>query len=178
MKKIFALILLVLCVRLLPYLIARLDTPAREEAVPTETAAQIPAEATAETEPAPPETTQPGNVVEEKQLYFESGYETEASRLEVFGCRMFTLDNGYTRFEIDYQTADGLYPIAFAYVGEDHHPAFWFEPRIPTTSHRDTLVFEMETGVLNQSNGPDVHFQNRNYESVSFILIYLDQSAA
>ena len=33
----------------------------------------------------------------------------------------------------------------------------------------------METRILNESNGPDVHFQNRSYESVSYILIYPDQ---
>ena len=172
MKKFLILFVFIVCIRLSVSLVPRLMAKNQE----SPQAATTPAvETTVETEPTTVPPTQPGAVVESHSIAFESGYETEATALAVTQCRMYTLDNGYTRFEVDYQTVEGLRPIAFAYIGDSHHPAFWYESETRTTTEADTLVFEMETQILTESNGPDVHFQNRSYESVSYILIYPDQ---
>ena len=141
--------------------------------VPAETEAPTAAPATEPTQSVVP-VTEPGTVVASAIVRFEYGSEVKEAPLEVFECRMHTLDNGYTRFEVDLDTCQGLRPIAFAYVGESHQPAFWYESDILTTQGRQTLVFEMDTGILEQSNGPDVHLQNRTYESVAYVLIYPD----
>ena len=166
-------ILILVCVRIGTGCTAP-KTASETEPVQAETTlvTEAPTEAATAPTVAP---TQPGTVVEVRDLAFESGYDNDSYALEVHGCRMYTLDNGFTRFEVDYQTCDGLLPIAFAYIEDDHShlPAFWYESETRTTQERNTLVFEMETEILNQSNGPDVHFQNRSYESVSYILIYI-----
>lgn len=102
----------------------------------------------------------------------ETGYKTGDTAVTVYDCRMYTLDTGYTRFEVDYQTAAGLNPVVFAHVGESEEPAYWHELDAPTTSEKETLVFEMETDLLNQSYGPDIHFRDENDEPMGWILIY------
>ncbi|MBQ6720276.1 MAG: hypothetical protein IJN20_08025 [Oscillospiraceae bacterium] len=107
--------------------------------------------------------------------YVETGYNLTAAKAEVYDCRMYTQDNGITRFEVDYKTSAGNKVVVFAHVGKDENPAYLYEPTELTTGEKETLVFEMETDLLNKSYGPDIHFRNEDGDVLSWVLIYHTQ---
>ena len=175
MKKVlFLIVALALCL-----VVAGCAAP-EEETLPT----------TVETEavPEPAEETQSLGVVEETEpaavtempadAYFKNpvvqvGYQTGDKMLTVSDCRMYPMDNGITRFEVDYRTVAGLQPVVFANLDDGNdEPDYWYEPEGVTTEEEDTIVFEMETDFLNQTFGPDIHFRNEFGFEESWVLIY------
>ena len=115
---------------------------------------------------------------------------------EVIDLRMYAPKNGFTRFEVDFKATEGLRPVAVTYVGEGHekapeglsidvityakdsqNAAYWYEAEELTTGEEQTFAFDIETDVLEQSNGPEIHFCDENYESMCWLLIYHTQYA-
>lgn len=168
------------------------ETPAApDETVPAQAAVPetqpqetIPEAETLETVPEQPtetvpETTAPTEaptiaevIAEVVYPVVDTGYNIAAAKAEFYDCRMYTLDNGITRFEIDYKTSAGNKVVVFAHVGKEETPAYWYEPAAVTTGEKETLVFEMETELLNKSYGPDIHIRNGDDDVLSWILIY------
>lgn len=113
---------------------------------------------------------------------------------EVYDLRMYAPKNGNTRFEIDFKAPEGLSIVAVAFVGEDfaktpegwspdpvvcagdgQQAAYRYEAEEKTNGAEQTFVFEIETELLDQSNGVEVHFCDENYESMSWLLVYHTQ---
>ena len=89
---------------------------ATTETVPETTAETQPPESIAETESVPV-TEMPADA------YFKNpritvGYQTGDRMLEVYDCRMYPMENGSTRFEVDYKTVAGLQPVVFAHLDD------------------------------------------------------------
>lgn len=124
------------------------------------------------------------------------GMKAEEFFPEVMDLRMYTPKNGYTRFEVDYKAPAGLTPVAVAFAASNHekapegfaaesityagnkeNAAYWYEAVEQTNGEVQTFAFQIETDVLEDSNGPEVHFCNENYESMSWLLIYHTQHA-
>ena len=163
------------------------------EAIVTETQPQ-------ETETVIQESTEAEVIEEVADEYvmtnLGSGAKAEEYFPEVIDLRMYAPKNGYTRFEVDYKAPEGLRPVAVAYVAEEHVKApegivtdavtyvkdkqqasYWHEAEEKTTGEEQTFAFEIETDVLEESNGPEIHFCDENYESMSWLLIYHTQYA-
>lgn len=151
-----------------------------EETVPVTSATEAALEPTAETQPL--EVVEETEAAEVEELptdaYFKNpvtnvGYQSEDKMLSVSDCRMYPLDNGITRFEVDYKTVAGLHPVVFAHLDDgNEEPDYWYEVENVTTEEEDTIVFEMETDFLNQTFGPDIHFRNEFGFEESWVLIY------
>lgn len=160
------------------------------EAIVTETQPQ-------ETETVIQESTEAEVIEEVADEYVMTnlggGAKAEEYFPEVIDLRMYAPKNGYTRFEVDYKAPEGLRPVAVAYVAEEHVKApegivtdavtyvkdkqqasYWHEAEEKTTGEEQTFAFEIETDVLEESNGPEIHFCDENYESITHFLSFLD----
>lgn len=101
------------------------------------------------------------------------GYQNGDKMLEVYDCRMYPMENGITRFEVDYKTVAGLQPVVFAHLDDGNdEPDYWHETENLTTEEESAIVFEMETEFLSQTFGPDIHFRNKFGFEESWVLIY------
>ena len=113
---------------------------------------------------------------------------------EVYDLRMYAPKNGNTRFEIDYLAPADLKVVAVAFVGEefaktpegwspepiicaaeDQQAAFRYEQEEKTSGEAQTLSFEIETDLLDSSNGVEIHFCDENYVSMSWLLVHHNQ---
>lgn len=151
--------------------VAATETAAAEPVATVEAAETQPQEIVEETEPAP--VAEESADVYYKNPNIQVGYETGDRMLEVFDCRMYPQDNGKTRFEVDYKTVEGLQPVVFAHLDDGNdEPDYWYEAENVTTAEENTLVFEMETDMLYQTFGPDVHFRDQFGFTQSWVLIY------
>lgn len=169
-----------LCIAAAVLLTGREKTAPSMETAPEQTAVETVPETIPETVPETvPETTAPTEaptipVISAEAVYpvVDTGYNITTARVEFYDCRMYTLDSGITRFEVDYKTSAGNHVVVFAHVGKEESPAYWYEPAAVTTGEKETLVFEMETELLNKSYGPDIHIRNADGDVLSWILIY------
>lgn len=67
------------------------------------------------------------------------GYQTGDKMLEVYDCRMYQMENGITRFEVDYKTVAGLQPVVFAHLDDgDDEIDYWYEAENLTTEEENT----------------------------------------
>lgn len=148
--------------------------------MPVTVASEAAVESTVET--LPQETVSEMEAVSVTEMpadaYFKNpnikvGYQTGDKMLEVYDCRMYQMENGITRFEVDYKTVAGLQPVVFAHLDDgDDEIDYWYETENLTTEEENTLVFEMETEFLSRTFGPDVHFRNEFGFEESWVLIY------
>ena len=92
---------------------------------------------------------------------FEFGYDNESVMLEVHECRMYPQENGYTLFEVDYTTTLGLKPVVWISPTNSDEILFEYAPEETTTGDRETLVFEVETAILEETYVTNVFFQNQ-----------------